>query len=144
MTTIQNLESWAARMLVPMKLRIFYPYMVRWKVMEYDLLSHTPISILHVMHSFICWSPSTWIFSAKHRLLLVQWLTSLVPSLNLPINVTDGELRACLSNGTVLCQILNKLRHGTVNVVTLFNLLLTLTVIGNLIWDIPFSLDSLM
>ncbi|KAG4391688.1 hypothetical protein GLYMA_05G233900v4 [Glycine max] len=55
---------------------------------------------------------------AKHRLLLVQWLTSLVPSLNLPINVTDGELRACLSNGTVLCQILNKLRHGTVNVVS--------------------------
>ncbi|KAG5135684.1 hypothetical protein JHK82_020415 [Glycine max] len=55
---------------------------------------------------------------AKHRLLLVQWLTCLVPSLNLPINVTDGELRACLSNGTVLCQILNKIRHGTVIVVS--------------------------
>ncbi|XP_029128147.1 kinesin-like protein KIN-14D isoform X4 [Cajanus cajan] len=55
---------------------------------------------------------------AKHRLLLVHWLTSLVPSLYFPINVTDGELRACLSNGTVLCQILNKLRPGTVNVVS--------------------------
>ncbi|KAK7358285.1 hypothetical protein VNO77_00212 [Canavalia gladiata] len=55
---------------------------------------------------------------AKHRLLLVQWLTSLIPSLNFPLNVTDGELRACLSNGTVLCQILNRLRPGTVNMVS--------------------------
>ncbi|TKY60926.1 Kinesin KP1 [Spatholobus suberectus] len=55
---------------------------------------------------------------AKHRLVLVQWLTSLVPLLNFPINVTDGELRACLSNGTVLCQILNRLRPGTVIVVS--------------------------
>ncbi|XP_027343227.1 kinesin-like protein KIN-14K [Abrus precatorius] len=55
---------------------------------------------------------------AKHRLLLVQWLSSLIPSLYFPINVTDGELRACLSNGTVLCQILNRLRPGTVNVVS--------------------------
>ncbi|KAK7369979.1 hypothetical protein VNO80_12028 [Phaseolus coccineus] len=55
---------------------------------------------------------------AKNRLLLVQWLTSLVPSLKFPTNVTDGELRACLSNGAVLCQILNKLRPGIVNVVS--------------------------
>lgn len=68
-------------------------------------------------------SPIIGIFSAKNRLLLVQWLTSLIPSLKFPPNVTDGELRACLSNGTVLCQILNKLRPGIVNVVTLFNLL---------------------
>ncbi|KAK7320028.1 hypothetical protein RJT34_04757 [Clitoria ternatea] len=52
---------------------------------------------------------------AKHRLLLVQWLSGLIPSLYFPINVTDGELRACLSDGTVLCQILNKLRPGTVS-----------------------------
>ncbi|KAG2411041.1 Kinesin-like protein [Vigna angularis] len=55
---------------------------------------------------------------AKNRLLLVQWLSSLIPSLKFPPNVTDGELRACLSNGTVLCQILNKLRPGIVNVVS--------------------------
>ncbi|RDY11103.1 Kinesin-like protein KIN-14O, partial [Mucuna pruriens] len=54
----------------------------------------------------------------KHRLLLVKWLTSLLPALSFPIYVTDGELRACLSNGTVLCLILNKLRPGTVNVVS--------------------------
>ncbi|KAK7291434.1 hypothetical protein RIF29_06571 [Crotalaria pallida] len=58
---------------------------------------------------------------AKHRMLLVQWLNSLLPSLNLPINTKDGELRACLSNGIVLCQILNKLRPGSVNVVNDFD-----------------------
>ncbi|KAK7398919.1 hypothetical protein VNO78_10093 [Psophocarpus tetragonolobus] len=67
---------------------------------------------IHVVISFYL------IFSARHRLLLVHWLTSLVPSLHLPINVTDGELRACLSNGTLLCQILNKQRPGTVIVVS--------------------------
>ncbi|CAL0313841.1 unnamed protein product [Lupinus luteus] len=53
---------------------------------------------------------------AKHRFYLVQWLTSLLHSLDLPLNPTDDELRACLSNGTVLLQILNKLRPGSVNV----------------------------
>ncbi|CAL0332543.1 unnamed protein product [Lupinus luteus] len=57
---------------------------------------------------------------AKNRMLLVQWLNSVIPSLNIPINISDGELRTCLSNGTVLCQILNKLRPGSVNVVNDF------------------------
>ncbi|KAE9586048.1 putative minus-end-directed kinesin ATPase [Lupinus albus] len=57
---------------------------------------------------------------AKNRMLLVQWLNSVLPSLNISINISDGELRACLSNGTVLCQILNKLRPGSVNVVNDF------------------------
>ncbi|XP_057415829.1 kinesin-like protein KIN-14C isoform X3 [Lotus japonicus] len=55
---------------------------------------------------------------AKHRLLLVQWLTSLLPLLNFSASVTDGELRACLSNGTVLIQILNRLRPGSVTLVS--------------------------
>lgn len=55
---------------------------------------------------------------AKHRLVLVQWLNSLVPSLDFSTYVTDGELRACLSNGTVLCLILNKLRPGSVTMVS--------------------------
>ncbi|CAI8619846.1 unnamed protein product [Vicia faba] len=54
----------------------------------------------------------------KHRLVLVQWLNSLVPSLDFSTTVTDGELRASLSNGTVLCQILNKLRPGSVTMVS--------------------------
>ncbi|OIW08892.1 hypothetical protein TanjilG_05867 [Lupinus angustifolius] len=57
---------------------------------------------------------------AKNRMVLVQWLNSVLPSLNIPINSSDGELRTCLSNGTVLCQILNKLRPGSVNVVNDF------------------------
>ncbi|XP_024629146.1 kinesin-like protein KIN-14C isoform X3 [Medicago truncatula] len=55
---------------------------------------------------------------AKHRSVLVQWLNSLLPSLDFSTNVTDGELRACLSSGTVLCQILNKLRPGPVTMVS--------------------------
>ncbi|CAL5215174.1 unnamed protein product [Lathyrus oleraceus] len=54
----------------------------------------------------------------KHRLVLVEWLNSLLPSLDFSTNVTDGELRACLSNGTVLCLILNKLRPGSVTMVS--------------------------
>ncbi|XP_054785930.1 kinesin-like protein KIN-14C isoform X2 [Prosopis cineraria] len=55
---------------------------------------------------------------AKHRAILVKWLNSLFPSLNLPKNIRDDELRECLSDGTVLCQILNKLSPGSVNVVS--------------------------
>ncbi|WJX48360.1 hypothetical protein P8452_34937 [Trifolium repens] len=55
---------------------------------------------------------------AKHRSVLVQWLNNLLPSLDFSTNVTDGELRASLSNGTVLCQILNKLRPGSVTMVS--------------------------
>ncbi|KAL4328795.1 hypothetical protein AHAS_Ahas13G0235800 [Arachis hypogaea] len=58
---------------------------------------------------------------AKHRLLLVQWISTLLPSLNLPINITDDVLRACLRDGIVLCQILNKLRPGSVPVVSEFD-----------------------
>ncbi|XP_028800172.1 kinesin-like protein KIN-14C [Neltuma alba] len=55
---------------------------------------------------------------AKHRVILVKWLNSLFPSLNLPKNIKDDDLRECLSDGTVLCQILNKLWPGSVNVVS--------------------------
>ncbi|KAI9088140.1 hypothetical protein K1719_030117 [Acacia pycnantha] len=55
---------------------------------------------------------------AKHRVILVKWLNSLFPSLNLPKNIRDDDLRECLSDGTVLCQILNKLWPGSVNVVS--------------------------
>ncbi|MED6148047.1 hypothetical protein PIB30_049508 [Stylosanthes scabra] len=58
---------------------------------------------------------------AKHRLLLVQWISTLLPSLNLPINITDDVLRACLRDGIVLCQILNKLRPGSIPVVSEFD-----------------------
>ncbi|KAI4353565.1 hypothetical protein L6164_002504 [Bauhinia variegata] len=53
---------------------------------------------------------------ATHRMILVQWINGLLPSLCLPINIMDDELRARLSNGYVLCQILNKLVPGSVSV----------------------------
>ncbi|MED6134871.1 hypothetical protein PIB30_041038, partial [Stylosanthes scabra] len=58
---------------------------------------------------------------AKHRMLLIQWLNSLLPTLNLPMNITDDELRVCLSNGTILCQVMNKLRPGSVSEVSEFD-----------------------
>ncbi|KAI4347182.1 hypothetical protein L6164_008017 [Bauhinia variegata] len=55
---------------------------------------------------------------ARRKLILVQWLNIHLPLLNLPINIKDDDLRACLSNGIVLCHILNKIRPGSVNVVS--------------------------
>ncbi|KAF2298743.1 hypothetical protein GH714_026376 [Hevea brasiliensis] len=40
---------------------------------------------------------------------------SIVPNLNLPLKASSEELRACLIDGTVLLQILNKLRPGGVS-----------------------------
>lgn len=44
----------------------------------------------------------------------MDWLNNILPNLSLPTNASDKELRAYLSEGTVLCQILNKLRPGSV------------------------------
>ncbi|KAL5817989.1 hypothetical protein ACOSQ3_026367 [Xanthoceras sorbifolium] len=52
---------------------------------------------------------------AKQRALLAEWLNDLFPHLNLPIKISDEELRACLIGGTVLCQILKRLKLVSVN-----------------------------
>ncbi|XP_059661646.1 kinesin-like protein KIN-14C [Cornus florida] len=52
--------------------------------------------------------------NSKQRASLAEWLNSILPNLNLPKNASEEELRACLIDGTVLCQILNKLRPGSV------------------------------
>lgn len=52
--------------------------------------------------------------TAKQRATVVDWLNNILPNLSLPTNASDKELRAYLSDGTVLCQILNKLRPGSV------------------------------
>nr|XP_034899190.1 kinesin-like protein KIN-14C [Populus alba] len=49
---------------------------------------------------------------ANKRAVLVEWMNSIVPSLNLPVKASSEELRACLIDGTVLLQLLNKLRPG--------------------------------
>ncbi|CAL5442232.1 unnamed protein product [Camellia sinensis] len=49
----------------------------------------------------------------KQRVVLIEWLNSIISNLSLPTNASDEELRACLSDGTVLCRILNRLRPGS-------------------------------
>ncbi|XP_065858287.1 kinesin-like protein KIN-14J [Euphorbia lathyris] len=46
---------------------------------------------------------------------LVEWLNHMVPHVNLPLEASEEELRACLIDGTVLCSILHKLNPGSVD-----------------------------
>nr|XP_009761311.1 PREDICTED: kinesin-4-like isoform X2 [Nicotiana sylvestris] len=48
--------------------------------------------------------------NARQRAKLVEWLNNVLPHLRFPINASDEDLRAFLVDGTVLCQLLNKLR----------------------------------
>ena len=52
--------------------------------------------------------------------MVVEWLNSMLPNLNLPEQASVEELRACLIDGIVLCRFLNRLRPGSVNEVCLF------------------------
>ncbi|XP_049347625.1 kinesin-like protein KIN-14K [Solanum verrucosum] len=52
--------------------------------------------------------------NAKQRAKLVEWFNSVLPHLSLPINASDEDLRALLIDGSVLCQLLNKLKPGSV------------------------------
>ncbi|XP_059287546.1 kinesin-like protein KIN-14M [Lycium ferocissimum] len=52
--------------------------------------------------------------NAKQRAKLVEWLNSVLPHLSLPINASDEDLQAFLVDGSVLCQLLNKLKPGSV------------------------------
>lgn len=45
---------------------------------------------------------------------MVEWFNSVLPHLSLPINASDEDLRALLVDGSVLCQLLNKLKPGSV------------------------------
>ncbi|KAL8138928.1 hypothetical protein V2J09_004929 [Rumex salicifolius] len=45
---------------------------------------------------------------------IAEWLNSILPNLNLPIEASEAEIRACLLDGSVLCCILNKLIPGSV------------------------------
>ncbi|KAL6545475.1 hypothetical protein OROGR_009349 [Orobanche gracilis] len=52
--------------------------------------------------------------NAKLRATLVEWLNGILPDLNMPINASDEEVRVFLIDGSILCQILNKLKPGSV------------------------------
>ncbi|KAJ6759793.1 KINESIN-4-LIKE ISOFORM X1 [Salix purpurea] len=47
---------------------------------------------------------------ANQRAATVEWMNSIVPNLNFPVRASSEELRACLIDGTVLLQLLNKLK----------------------------------
>lgn len=48
----------------------------------------------------------------NQRAVTVEWMNGIVPNLNFPVRASPEELRACLIDGTVLLQLLNKLRPG--------------------------------
>uniref|UniRef100_A0A2C9WH45 Kinesin motor domain-containing protein n=1 Tax=Manihot esculenta TaxID=3983 RepID=A0A2C9WH45_MANES len=50
---------------------------------------------------------------AKQQIILIEWMNSIVPNLNLPLKSSSEELRICLFDGTVLLEILKKLRPGS-------------------------------
>ncbi|KAM7479705.1 hypothetical protein LguiA_027918 [Lonicera macranthoides] len=51
---------------------------------------------------------------AEQRESVIEWLKCVLPSIRLPIYVSDEDLRAFLIDGTVLCHVLNRLRPGSV------------------------------
>ncbi|XP_044477100.1 kinesin-like protein KIN-14J isoform X2 [Mangifera indica] len=47
--------------------------------------------------------------------ILMEWLNDMTPSLRLPLEPSEEEFRACLTDGIVLCRILNKLCPGLID-----------------------------
>lgn len=58
--------------------------------------------------------------AAKQQAILVDWLNGILPELRLPVNASDDELRQIFIDGSVLCQILNRLKPGSVSEVSKF------------------------
>nr|VDD12691.1 unnamed protein product [Brassica rapa] len=53
---------------------------------------------------------------------LVEWLNETLPYLNLPWEASEEELRACLMDGTVFCNLLNQLSPGSMKMGNTFEL----------------------
>ncbi|PHT46146.1 Kinesin KP1 [Capsicum baccatum] len=52
--------------------------------------------------------------NAKQRATVIEWISSLLPYLSLSVNASDEELRGYLIDGTILCQLMNKLKPGSI------------------------------
>ncbi|WZZ13081.1 hypothetical protein YC2023_106170 [Brassica napus] len=52
-------------------------------------------------------------YTKKGHQNLVEWLNQTLPYLNLPSEASEDEVRACLRDGTVLCNLLNQLSPGS-------------------------------
>jgi hypothetical protein len=48
---------------------------------------------------------------------LITWINAVLPNFNMPLEISEEELRACLRDGSVLCTILDKLVPGSLEVV---------------------------
>ncbi|KAK6947787.1 Calponin homology domain [Dillenia turbinata] len=48
------------------------------------------------------------------QVYLVEWLNGMLPHLCLPLDVSEEEMRVCLGDGAVLCNLLNRLSPGSV------------------------------
>ena len=48
---------------------------------------------------------------------MIEWLNGQLPNLNVSVGSSLEDLRVCLLDGTVLCQILNRLYPGAVEMV---------------------------
>ncbi|KAL0669932.1 hypothetical protein Bca4012_032636 [Brassica carinata] len=53
---------------------------------------------------------------------LVEWLNETLPYLKLPWEASEEELRACLMDGTVFCNLLNQLSPGSMKMGSTFEL----------------------
>ncbi|KAI4326954.1 hypothetical protein L6164_019464 [Bauhinia variegata] len=47
---------------------------------------------------------------------LLLWINSVLPQLNLPLETSEEELRVCLTDGSLLCSILEKLVPGSTEI----------------------------
>ncbi|WOG93558.1 hypothetical protein DCAR_0312844 [Daucus carota subsp. sativus] len=60
---------------------------------------------------------STDVFHPSHdkqRSLLIEWINNTLVNVNLPGNASDEDLRAFLVDGSVLCEVLNKYKPGSI------------------------------
>lgn len=53
------------------------------------------------------------------RAEVIKWISALIPEYGLPLDSSDEELRELLSDGTVLCRILNTPIPGVLEVCVL-------------------------
>lgn len=52
--------------------------------------------------------------AATRRTDVAAWLNGMFATVNLPDEPSEEDLRACLSNGSILCQVMNKLNPGSI------------------------------
>jgi hypothetical protein len=53
---------------------------------------------------------------ANRRVEVIKWFSALLPEFSLPLDSSDEELRELLSDGTVLCHVVNTLIPGVLEV----------------------------